>query len=803
MNSATSLKSWLTRRTPEQLVELLEQRELPYAGGPGLETPARLAQHLLTDASVTLALHDLNQVQIQVLAAVAVLAEQLHGPAPVPAPRPGAAGFAGWSPVTPAQRTAVPALEPSERAVPRARLRAALAGQPGELDAVLAELADRALLLPPHGTALTVPPLLHLQSGELQGYGRPVDVLLSAAYKAAEIHQIAADLGLGAGGTRDAAQKLITDRLGDRAAVRQLVTQAPPDALDLLERLVPGPPLLRTHCFVSEHGQYYSAGSKFRFRAAGSGDPGTDWLAARGMLIPIGPDLVELPYEIAAALRDGEMPLGYDPEPPVVAASRPLPAHPLGEAQTAATSTATRVELLLRATAAGPLAVRKAGGIAVRDTRRLAKLIGAPEAQTRLWLDLSANAGLIAPHRDLPPPSRSRKPAPLPPARMLPTARYDSWLADSPAERLVPLIATWAVTPEVFSHWPDESETPVALVSPQDPGAVALRRTVLEALAVLPPGTGLGQAAAIDEDALGDLALAAAWHRPAAVTGEPGTLARISATLTEAELLGVVAHGALTPVGHAVLGLLRAGADRYFPAVPGAGSALTGRPALAAAVAALRAALVELVPPPRTTARFQADLTAVVAGPAAPELTELLGSVATRESEGHAVVWRIDAASVRRALDSGADPQELLTRLAEVSEGGQPLPQPLSYLVNDAARTHGRIRVVRSACCIRSDDEALVTELSRARVLAKLGLRRIAPTVLISTASPTDTLAALRLGGYAPVLEAETGSTVVERAPQERAALELPSLTAARPYYGSGPGTPEALAAKLLGPRKG
>ncbi|MDH6136547.1 hypothetical protein P3T37_005975 [Kitasatospora sp. MAA4] len=794
MNSATDLTTWLTRRTPEQLVELLEQRELPYAGGAGLDSPARLAQHLLGDASVTLALRGLNQVQLQVLSAVAVLAEQVHGPAPASVERSTPAGFAGWAP---AARSAEPALECSERSVPRARLRAALAGSADELDAVLDQLADRALLLPPHGAALTVPPLLHRQARELQGYGRPVDTLLSSAYKAAEIHRVATELHLGANGTRDAAQRLIVEHLTDREAVRRLAAQAPAAAVELLERLVPGPPLLRTHCFVSEHGTYYSATSKFRFREGGSGDPGTDWLAARGLLVPVGPDLAELPQEVAAALRAESAAPAYDPAPPPVRAAGPLPARQAGEAQTVATATATRVELLLRATAAQPLAVRKAGGIAVRDTRRLAKLVDASEAQTRLWLDLGANAGLIAPHRDVPPPTRSRKPAPLPPARILPTARYDRWLADSPAHRLVPLIATWAVTPEVFSYWPDENETPVALVAPQDRSAVELRRTLLEALAALPAGTGLGPAAALDEQALTQLVLAASWHRPA-LGPDPFTLERAAATLAEAELLGVVAHGALTPVGHAALGLLRAGAGRYFPAVPGAGTSLTGRPALAAAVAALRTALEELVPPPRTTARFQADLTAVVSGPAAPELTELLGSVGTRESEGHAVVWRIGAASVRRALDRGEDPQELLARLTEVSEGGRPLPQPLTYLVNDAARTHGRIRVVRSACCIRSDDEALVTELSQARVLAKLGLRRIAPTVLISTASPTDTLAALRLGGYAPVLEAETGTTVVERASDERAENAMPSLTAARSYYGSGPGTPEALAAKLL-----
>ncbi|MDH6578399.1 helicase-associated domain-containing protein [Kitasatospora sp. MAP5-34] len=795
MTSANALKTWLTTRTPEQLTELLEQRLLPYSAGPGLDSAARLAEHLLSANSVLLGMRSLDQAELQVLAAVAVLADRLHGPARVSAARPGPAGFAGTNLASQPGLFTVRPPEPAERAVPRAELLAELGerAQP-----VLERLAERALVLPPHGGQLAVPAVLHQQTAELQGLGRPVALLLSDAYKAAEIRRIADTLGFPPARTREEAQQSIVAFLQDGPAVRRLVADAPPDAVELLDALVPGPPLLRTHCFVPDTGSYYGANSKFHFRQGGSGDPGTDWLAARGLVIPIGVDLVELPYEAGAALRDAAEALPFDPEPPAVEAARPLPDRAAGEAQAAASSAASRVELLLRATAADPLTLRKAGGIAVRDTRRLAKSIGASEQQTRLWLDLTTNAGLLAPHRDTPPPTRSRKPAPVPPARMLPTPRYDSWLAAPPADRLVPLIATWAVTPEVFSHWPEEEGTPVALVTPENPDAVPLRQALLEVLSRLPAGYGLGAAASLTDDTVDELIEAAAWHSPMGLQLADDTAELTTATLTEAELLGVVAHGSLTPVGHAVLVLLRAGADRWFPAVPGTGPDLAEYPALANAVAGLRTALAELVPAPLTTARFQADLTVVVPGSATPELTELLSSVADRESDGHAVVWRIGAASVRRALDGGADAGELLERLAEVSEGGLPLPQTLEYLLKDTARTHGRIRVVRSTCCLRSDDEALVHELSKTRSLAKIGLRRIAPTVLISTASPADTLAALRLAGYAPVLEAETGTTVVERAADERAATDMPELADARRHYGRGPGTPAALAAAVL-----
>ncbi|MEV4611721.1 helicase-associated domain-containing protein [Kitasatospora sp. NPDC049258] len=796
MTSADALKTWLTTRTRTQLTELLEQRMLPYSAGPALDDPARLAEHLLGPTSVLIGMSFLNRPQLQVLTAIATLAERLHGPLPLAPVGAGPAGFTGGHLAHRPGALAVRPPDPAARAVPRARLLAELGEGAGP---VLDSLAERALLLPPDGPLLTVPAVLHQRSAELRGLGRPAAALLTEAYKAAEVRLIEQALGLPRAQHRDAAQQQVVAFLGDAAAVRGLVGDAPADALELLAALVPGPPLLPTRCFAPASPGYSGAGAKYGFREDGPGDRGATWLAARGLLVPIGPDLAELPYEVGAALRDPAAALPLDAEPPAVRQALALPGRAAGEAQAAATAAVSRVELLLRSVAAAPLAVRRTGGIAVRDTRRLAKAVGASEQHTRLWLDLTANAGLIAPYRDTPPPSRGRRPAPPPAARMLPTERYDGWLAADPADRLVPLIATWAVTPEVFSHWPDEEQTPVALSAPQDPDAVALRRALLEALARLPAGHGLGAAATLSPAVLDELFEAAHWHLPIAVRPVAATPALVAATLVEAELLGVVAHGALTPVGHAVLGLLRAGADRWFPAVPGAGPSLTGHPELAAAAAGLRAQLAALVPAPLGTARFQADLTAVVAGQPSPELAELLGSVADRESDGHAVVWRIGPASVRRALDAGADAAELVARLTEVSEGGLPLPQALEYLLKDTARTHGRVRVVRSGCCLRSDDEALVLELSKARALGRLGLRRIAPTVLISAASPAETLAALRLAGYAPVLEAETGTTLVERAPEERAPSDMPELAAARHHHGRGPGTPAALAAALLG----
>ncbi|MEU7063275.1 helicase-associated domain-containing protein [Streptomyces sp. NPDC046161] len=613
MDARTALAHWLATLDRERLTALLEERDLPPAPRPAL------ADHLLADASVGRALLARTAGELELLASVAALALDRYGPADE-APR-------------------YPWRQPAQRLVPERDVLAWF--EPGEerrrAQRTLTLLRERALLLPAPAGRLALPPLLHARAAARAGYGRPVARLLTAAYGAAELKRIAYALfGPGAQPrTGDQARHLVTGFLTDPARVRDLAAKAPARARKLLAALVPGPPQLRTRCFVSRYGsQYAGPDTRYVFRASGSGDRGVDWPAARGLLVPVGPDLVELPYEVARALR-GECRV---PKPRLVPdpLTETVPVAPgrEGEGGAAAAAAVRRAGLVLRALAAEPAGIRKAGGIAVRDTRRLARAAGADEAETRLWLDLAVRAGLAAPRRE----------------RLLPGGRYDAWAAAPPADKLALLLTTWAGSPVILSHRPDRDEY-----------AVDLRNGVLQALATLPGGLRLTGSA----QGYAELLSLAAWFRPplgALGNGAEDLPDRLAATLAEAALLGVVAHGALTPVGRALCGL----------------------PAAGAGPAALREAVGAALPAPTTTARFQSDLTATVTGPPDPALAELLSTVGDVESEGHAVVWRITAASVRRALDAGWNPDDLLARLTTAGAGA--LPQPLAYTIKDAAR---------------------------------------------------------------------------------------------------------------------
>lgn len=428
------------------------------------------------------------------------------------------------------------------------------------------------------------------------------------------------------------------------------------------------------------------------------------WAIAHGLLAPSGDwetGLV-MPTEVTLALRGPTYVAPIDPVPPVVPRAVVAPEQ-VAQGSAAAGSAAVRfVAALLDEAGRTPLTTLRSGGFGVREVRRLAKRLGSTEHEVCLALALAGESGLLS----------------IADGRAAPTAGYDRWLRVEPADRLATLLRIWWRLPYVptlcTGGW---------AVGEHVPGTVTLRETLL-GQAAEPAGN-----AVTDSAALVALAL---WRKPYAF-GDPGTAPnRGLSCLVEAGILGVITAGVVTASGH---GLLDNAAD-------------------------LATALGDIGNTQRT-ARLQADLTAVVAGTPAPDLAALLDLVADTEARGTACVWRFSPASVRRALDAGHTADALLADLKAVAIGA--VPQPLEYLIADVARRHGSVRASAVACCLRGEDTALLAEIAADRRLSTLGLRLLAPTVLASTTPLTETLAALRRAGHAPVAELPDGTTVIER----------------------------------------
>jgi hypothetical protein len=221
---------------------------------------------------------------------------------------------------------------------------------------------------------------------------------------------------------------------------------------------------------------------------------------------------------------------------------------------------------------------------------------------------------------------------------------------------------------------------------------------------------------------------------------------KVAAAIHEAELLGVIAADGVSELGEQLL-------------------TVTGS-APADAVGDLVRRCAALLPETPCSVILQSDLTAVVSGQPTAAVARLLKDAAVAETHGTARTWRFTPASVRAALDTGWSAQDLLAELAAVAN--HPVPQPLNYLITDAARRHGQIRVRGLRSCLLAE-EALATEILHTRALNKLQLHQLAPTVLASPCGPDEVLMRLRDAGLSPVAEDARGAVIVETRPDHQA----------------------------------
>ncbi|MET7329095.1 helicase-associated domain-containing protein [Nonomuraea sp. NPDC005650] len=468
----------------------------------------------------------------------------------------------------------------------------------------------------------------------------------------------------------------------------------------------------------------------------GQADHPVTRLAEAGFVVRDGWEY-ELPMEVALALRgDGWKPeLTGQPDVP----SAELAADPDGLA--AALAAVDRMEALIELAGTQPIAELKAGGVGARELKRTAKTLDATEQAVTLWLDLAFGTELIASETG---------------ERLVSTTLADTWLGLDPASRWKALVDTWLAVPQAATFRVTgccpEHMTPHAPPYQFESGAGEIRRATLRVLQTLPPGRGSTPAG---------LRPAVEWRTRAVKEFAQAATEFVAAALREGELLGMVHEGALTELGRAHLD----------------GAEVAAR-----------------FPAPSRTVTLQNDLTAIVSGVPAPELTAFLNGCADLESRDRASVWRFSQKSVRRALDAGTTADGLLEELARVS--AKAVPQPLSYLVTDVARRHGAVRVASAACVLTAEDPALITELCGTKALRKLALRPVAPTVALSALPPEETLQLLRQSGHAPVALAPDGTVKAEPPQRRRLPVESePVLDATAILHGGEPATPaEALA---------
>ncbi|HXB85017.1 helicase-associated domain-containing protein [Mycobacterium sp.] len=474
---------------------------------------------------------------------------------------------------------------------------------------------------------------------------------------------------------------------------------------EVLDKLLEGSPLGRT-------------------RDAAPGAPAdrpVPQLLAMGLLRRIDADTVILPRHVGQVLR------GEEPGPARLAAPDPVVATTTSADADAAAAGAVidllrELDVLLETLGATPISELRSGGLGVREVRRLAKITGIDEARLGLILELAAAAGLIA--SGLPDPQPAGGEAPY----WAPTVAADRFAEASPAERWHLLATTWldlAARPALIgTRGPDAKPYAALSDSLYSTAAPLDRRLLLGTLAELPAGAGVDKTTA---------SAALIWRRPRwAKRLQP---AQVADLLEEAHLLGLVGRGAISTPGRALVdgGLKGGDADVVD-------------------------AMARALPAPIDHFLVQADLTVVVPGPLERYLAEELAAVATVESAGTAMVYRVSEQSIRHALDVGKTADALHSLFGKHSK--TPVPQGLTYLINDVARRHGQLRIGMAASFVRCEDPTLLAQAVASAKAQALGLRVLAPTVAISQAPISEVLSALQDAGFAPAAEDSTGAIV-------------------------------------------
>jgi len=428
---------------------------------------------------------------------------------------------------------------------------------------------------------------------------------------------------------------------------------------------------------------------------------GVQWLLDENFLIPFNQTTVVLPREVAIYLRGNKVHRELETSAPSVAGG----SRDTKTVQLAAIANITTflrwTEEVLNFWAQEPPTALRSGGLGVRDLKDLSLHLGVDESCAAFVAEVSYLAGLLTIDPD---------------DKILPTHQFDIWLVQNPAARWQQLLSAWLISSRMSGLVGKEGSKNVAPLGPELDRSLAAstRKLVLNLLR---------ENSEIAPDSH-SLYLAAQWLSP---NKRSGGLQEdyILWTLREAEWLGITGQGVISAYGIDFLN----GGDS--------------------------AAIISDLPQAVDHILIQSDNTAIAPGPLEHEVAQELALIADVESRGGATVFRFSEGSIRRGLDHGRTGEEITKFLKKTSK--TPMPQPLEYLIADVAKKHGKLRVGNTASFIRCEDSALITQILGDKRLDVLGLRKIAPEVLICGHDAAEAMSVLRSFGYLPAGEDSKG----------------------------------------------
>lgn len=262
-----------------------------------------------------------------------------------------------------------------------------------------------------------------------------------------------------------------------------------------------------------------------------------------------------------------------------------------------------------------------------------------------------------------------------------------------------------------------------------------------------------------------DLAALAKWRYPLNTFLRGGT--HFLDFVNSAAKLGITHNGILTSVGKALVS-----EDAQL----------------------LSHSIAETYPKPVDTLYIQDDYTALAPGPLSGDKADQMRKIAKVESPGLATVYRFTQESIRHGLDTGLTSSEILEFLTGLA--ATPLPQSLTYFVEDCARKHGSLRVGPAVAVLHAEDPTLIRSVMALPLAENCGLRLLAPTVAIVQVHPRELLTALQNAGLSPSIENTQGEVVslIQHRPRPTLSNSYAVIPGEKPIYRGSPLTEERAA---------
>lgn len=298
----------------------------------------------------------------------------------------------------------------------------------------------------------------------------------------------------------------------------ELLDDAPVGALDLLQRMVWGPP----------RGQVADVKKA---------NPTIKWLLENNFLIAFDSQTLLLPREVGMHLRGGKVFKELVAAAPAVAGThRKQKAIDLAAIANISTLIRWSEELAHHWSDEPPTALRS-GGLGVRDLKRTAEHLGVDEGCAAFIAETLFLAGLIVIDTD---------------DAILPTGAFDIWLTKSAEDRWHSLVSVWLETSRVAGLVGKGDSKSVAALGPEldRAGIAGLKRALLALLSSHPES---------DPD-IASLQLRMKFDLPTRSNDE-----YITWILREGEWLGITGQGAISTFGQALLAGESLGVEAALP----------------------------------------------------------------------------------------------------------------------------------------------------------------------------------------------------------------------------------------------